>query len=526
MSTGRDFDDQTARVSSCVVRLASCFCLSLIVSSLHFFSTFSGLGMGLVVSRLLVGLQHGTIAAFSEGVGRGTTFKIALPLLPEPEQEQSAVTCCSVSENQLYARVGDLRGPESVIPAAVALSSISSQAAPSSSPSPPSSPLPSSPSAPTATQFFASPDAHPHALTASLPSSSSSFAVSSPDQTSTSFHVFPSHFHRRWTHVPLLLVEDQLSSLKLLVRSLKSLGFHLIETAASVKEALDKVPWLKAILEHAQKGTLLCPICSSSPGASSSSSFSNNINISSSLPSTPALDVNALAPSSSSSVSSSTLNLIAPPFQLPPLSSLPLIPGVAPLSDSTFVPSSSFSSIGLPDSSLPPSVILPPPASSSAHASVTPNEELKMALLISDIGLPDPGVLLSSLTVSLVSHHSLNPVTLLLHSASFCLPFAIISTFSSCLLDFLQDSHLSFLICLPIGVVGLTVLSRCLSSLFYLGSFRVSFSFYHRDEGIYFVSFFSSLNFLLQGCQDWTSFEAFASDLNSAFHLSPFVPLP
>ncbi|MDM0117122.1 ATP-binding protein [Variovorax sp. J22R133] len=51
-----------------------------------------GLGLGLGVSRALVNLHRGTISASSEGEGRGSVFRVALPLLPAgaPELAQAA----------------------------------------------------------------------------------------------------------------------------------------------------------------------------------------------------------------------------------------------------------------------------------------------------------------------------------------------------------------------------------------------------------------------------------------------------
>ena len=42
--------------------------------------TYGGLGIGLSVSRHLLELHHGTITAHSDGVGRGATFIVRLPM--------------------------------------------------------------------------------------------------------------------------------------------------------------------------------------------------------------------------------------------------------------------------------------------------------------------------------------------------------------------------------------------------------------------------------------------------------------
>jgi PAS domain S-box-containing protein len=43
-----------------------------------------GLGIGLTLARRLVGLHQGTVAAFSDGPGRGSTFVVRLPRIPAP----------------------------------------------------------------------------------------------------------------------------------------------------------------------------------------------------------------------------------------------------------------------------------------------------------------------------------------------------------------------------------------------------------------------------------------------------------
>lgn len=47
-------------------------------------STYGGLGLGLSISRMLVEMQSGTISATSEGLGRGSTFTVTLPLATAP----------------------------------------------------------------------------------------------------------------------------------------------------------------------------------------------------------------------------------------------------------------------------------------------------------------------------------------------------------------------------------------------------------------------------------------------------------
>ncbi|WP_193791037.1 ATP-binding protein [Leptolyngbya ohadii] len=53
---------------------------------------FSGLGLGLSISRQLVEAHGGTIAAASPGIGQGATFTIRLPLLPAPITSTDSAT--------------------------------------------------------------------------------------------------------------------------------------------------------------------------------------------------------------------------------------------------------------------------------------------------------------------------------------------------------------------------------------------------------------------------------------------------
>lgn len=47
-------------------------------------ATDSGTGIGLTIARTLVAAQGGTLAATSDGPGRGATFTVRLPVEPSP----------------------------------------------------------------------------------------------------------------------------------------------------------------------------------------------------------------------------------------------------------------------------------------------------------------------------------------------------------------------------------------------------------------------------------------------------------
>ena len=52
-----------------------------------------GLGVGLSLVKSLVEMHGGSVAAFSEGLGKGTTFRVRLPLVTsveEPRPEKPA----------------------------------------------------------------------------------------------------------------------------------------------------------------------------------------------------------------------------------------------------------------------------------------------------------------------------------------------------------------------------------------------------------------------------------------------------
>jgi signal transduction histidine kinase/ActR/RegA family two-component response regulator len=53
--------------------------------------SFSGLGLGLAIARSLVEAHGGTIHAFSDGVGRGATFRVRLPSVAQTPGEHASV---------------------------------------------------------------------------------------------------------------------------------------------------------------------------------------------------------------------------------------------------------------------------------------------------------------------------------------------------------------------------------------------------------------------------------------------------
>jgi two-component system, chemotaxis family, CheB/CheR fusion protein len=66
---------------------------------------FAGLGLGLAIAKQLIELQGGTIAAQSEGEGRGATFTIYLPL-------ERRTDSASEAENTSRGELGSLRGAD------------------------------------------------------------------------------------------------------------------------------------------------------------------------------------------------------------------------------------------------------------------------------------------------------------------------------------------------------------------------------------------------------------------------------
>jgi signal transduction histidine kinase len=45
----------------------------------------SGLGLGLAIARHIIDLHNGDITAESEGLGKGATFTVSLPLISQQE---------------------------------------------------------------------------------------------------------------------------------------------------------------------------------------------------------------------------------------------------------------------------------------------------------------------------------------------------------------------------------------------------------------------------------------------------------
>ncbi|HZV67521.1 MAG TPA: ATP-binding protein [Telluria sp.] len=59
--------------------------------------TNAGLGVGLSLARRLVELHHGTIEAYSAGIGRGSEFTVRLPIVVEPELPTKTLAAAFIS---------------------------------------------------------------------------------------------------------------------------------------------------------------------------------------------------------------------------------------------------------------------------------------------------------------------------------------------------------------------------------------------------------------------------------------------
>lgn len=55
-------------------------------------SSSSGLGIGLALVKRFVEMHGGSVAARSEGRGKGTRFTVQLPVVPEPDQPPHSTT--------------------------------------------------------------------------------------------------------------------------------------------------------------------------------------------------------------------------------------------------------------------------------------------------------------------------------------------------------------------------------------------------------------------------------------------------
>lgn len=67
---------------------------------------YSGLGLGLAISRSLVGMQNGKIMAESKGTGQGTTFTIVLPLAAAKENPNEKIRASADQQNIPVKLVG------------------------------------------------------------------------------------------------------------------------------------------------------------------------------------------------------------------------------------------------------------------------------------------------------------------------------------------------------------------------------------------------------------------------------------
>jgi CheY-like chemotaxis protein len=62
---------------------------------------FGGLGLGLAISRSIVESLGGTLEAYSDGVGRGATFTVTVPAIPQPVEQ----TVRAPTEKDAHAHV-------------------------------------------------------------------------------------------------------------------------------------------------------------------------------------------------------------------------------------------------------------------------------------------------------------------------------------------------------------------------------------------------------------------------------------